>query len=66
MYKEFPRVGHAAGKDYDNPDYYKLRNICAACGPGHTTRRENYDMMWGEADLICNNCNGKIRDLDYG
>lgn len=47
-------------------EFQKARNTCAECLDDTTVARENYSMMWGEADLICTNCGGFIRDLDYG
>jgi len=57
---------------WDHPTYEqaftaarKHDNTCPECG-GTELRMENYDMMWHEADLVCQACDTYVRMWDAG
>lgn len=51
------RASWAAARQHDN--------TCPECS-GTKTRMENYDMMWHEADIVCDGCDTYIRMWDAG
>lgn len=42
-----------------------IYDTCPECSSS-STRVENHDMMWGDGDVVCNNCNTYVRDFDSG
>lgn len=51
-------------------DYEKLfqaaRNTCQKCLKRDRLERQNYERIWGDADLVCTRCNHKVRGMDFG
>lgn len=41
----------------------KEKDKCPKCG-STKTKVANYNMMWGDGDLVCARCGTKIRDWD--
>lgn len=50
--------------DCDKGLVVKSRNHCETCGTDEHAALVNYDMTWGDGDVVCKQCNNKIRDWD--
>jgi len=40
-------------------------NVCPHCGSDHTSVK-NYNMMWHDGDITCDDCGGYVRMYDAG
>lgn len=45
--------------------YNQHRNSCPQCG-SENTKVENYDAMWHDGDLVCQDCGTFVRGWDAG
>lgn len=45
-------------------EFRKAYNACGKCLTSEHVERMNYDMMWGDADLVCKKCFGYVRMWD--
>lgn len=77
--EELDDVGHMPlpEKDRDldptGPEYQAQHDAwrsaywsCGRCKTSKHTVVKNFSQMWGDGDLICENCNGYVRMIDTG